>query len=235
MTQTSVCHPTFKRLPQLATKLRQAVCSPPAFHHHHHHTHTHALHSPPNASPMHWWPMHTPNSGKSGPSSRTACRQMPESAGAPAQTTRQAAASNTHHTPHSVSMREKVTRSTRSHTSAGQTADHTTHTACGQSMDVKAAVPPPAAARAHKHNPWQPAAVATPCLSRQQKTCRTRRTWSWRHQDACRVHGPDLINRLFVIFEHHKLGTQLPKVLQVIRKGVCVGVGVCEGVWGCGE
>lgn len=29
-------------------------------------------HSPPNASPMHWWPMHTPNKGKSGPSSRTA-------------------------------------------------------------------------------------------------------------------------------------------------------------------
>jgi hypothetical protein len=44
--------------------------------------------SPPKASPMHWWPMHTPNRGKSGPSSFTACRQMPESAGAPADTHR---------------------------------------------------------------------------------------------------------------------------------------------------
>lgn len=39
---------------------------------------------PPNASPMHWWPMQTPKSGKSGPSSRTACRDIPESTGRPA-------------------------------------------------------------------------------------------------------------------------------------------------------
>jgi len=39
--------------------------------------------SPPNASPMHWWPMQTPNSGKSGPSSLTACSEMPESVGLP--------------------------------------------------------------------------------------------------------------------------------------------------------
>lgn len=34
---------------------------------------------------MHWWPMHTPNMGKSGPSSLTVCRAMPESSGRPVQ------------------------------------------------------------------------------------------------------------------------------------------------------
>jgi hypothetical protein len=39
---------------------------------------------PPNTCPMHWCPMHTPKSGYSGPSSRTACSAMPESSGVPA-------------------------------------------------------------------------------------------------------------------------------------------------------
>ena len=39
--------------------------------------------SPPKTSPMHWWPMQTPKRGKSGPSSRTACSEMPESTGRP--------------------------------------------------------------------------------------------------------------------------------------------------------
>lgn len=41
--------------------------------------------APPNAWPMHWWPMQTPKSGKSGPSSLHACKQMPDSSGAPAE------------------------------------------------------------------------------------------------------------------------------------------------------
>eukprot|EP00983_Pelagomonas_calceolata_P060985 1146614-Pelagomonas_calceolata.AAC.2 len=38
---------------------------------------------PPNASPMHCNPMHTPKSGMSGPNSLTACKQIPESEGFP--------------------------------------------------------------------------------------------------------------------------------------------------------
>jgi len=43
-----------------------------------------AGHVPPNDCPMHWCPMHTPNSGKSGPSSLQACSAIPDSSGAPA-------------------------------------------------------------------------------------------------------------------------------------------------------
>lgn len=38
---------------------------------------------PPNASPMHCKPMQTPNSGIEGPSSRTVCKDIPESWGVP--------------------------------------------------------------------------------------------------------------------------------------------------------
>jgi hypothetical protein len=39
--------------------------------------------SPPKASPMHCNPMHTPNTGTVGPSSKTVCKDMPESWGSP--------------------------------------------------------------------------------------------------------------------------------------------------------
>ena len=39
--------------------------------------------SPPNASPMHCKPMHTPNKGTIGPSSNMVCNDIPESWGAP--------------------------------------------------------------------------------------------------------------------------------------------------------
>ena len=35
--------------------------------------------SPPNASPMHCKPMHTPNKGTIGPSSNMVCNDIPES------------------------------------------------------------------------------------------------------------------------------------------------------------
>ena len=35
--------------------------------------------SPPKASPMHCKPMHTPNKGTVGPSSKTVCKDIPES------------------------------------------------------------------------------------------------------------------------------------------------------------
>jgi len=39
----------------------------------------HLIDSPPKASPMHCKPMHTPNNGTVGPSSKTVCKDMPES------------------------------------------------------------------------------------------------------------------------------------------------------------
>jgi len=39
--------------------------------------------SPPKASPMHCNPMHTPNKGTVGPSSKTVCNDIPESWGVP--------------------------------------------------------------------------------------------------------------------------------------------------------
>lgn len=72
--------------PQLHARhgsLADAATPQPQLHANHHRG------SPPKASPMHWWPMHTPKRGNSGPSSRTTCREMPESMGLPACVPRQ--------------------------------------------------------------------------------------------------------------------------------------------------
>lgn len=48
-------------------------------------------------------------------------------------------------------------------------------------------------------------------------------TWPRRDQNAARVQGPDLVNRLLVILQHDVLAAQIAQILaQIVREAVVV-------------